>query len=278
MKKLDPTQKTVYNFSEKNMANGVSVIGDISTLEKYLSPVSSKPAFFSDGTNFLPADGYKAIVAEKEGGSELLSVMRKSYKLVPNSDVILPVLDQLSRLDSKWNVDPSHSFISPTRMRIQLTFPELRFFDGQSDVAMSLFVHNSYDATERVRMIWGAIRRICSNGMIFGQVFARSDMKHTVNFQIEDISASIEETFEMIPTIKERIDLLATKEFSLTDEVRNSIENNFGKRAIGFIDQEKPDISTEWAVLNALTYYVSHYIHLKQRHIYQARISDMFNL
>src|SRR5690606_21574907 len=110
---------------------------------------------------------------------QLISIMQDSYQLIPNRDVIMPLLEQLHQLDTRWYVDNSHSFLESNRMRLQVTFPDLTLNDGRSDIALSLFVHNSYDGSEGVRMFWGAIRGICSNGMVFGQVLAKFYGKHT---------------------------------------------------------------------------------------------------
>lgn len=88
--------------------------------------------------------------------------------MVRNEDLIKELLDQLLGLSTSFKVDPSHSFVQNERMRVQITIPELRKQDSESDIALSLFLHNSYDQSEGVRMYFGAIRSICSNGMVFG--------------------------------------------------------------------------------------------------------------
>ena len=105
--------------------------------------------------------------------------MRDTYQLVRNEDLIKELLDQLLGLSTSFKVDPSHSFVQNERMRVQITFPELRMQDSESDIALSLFLHNSYDQSEGVRMYFGAIRSICSNGMIFGDVMAKMYHRHT---------------------------------------------------------------------------------------------------
>lgn len=67
----------------------------------------------------------------------------------------MPLLEQLHYLDTNWIIDPSHSFIENNRMRLQVTFPDLSLNDGKSDISLSLFLHNSYDGSEGVRLIWG---------------------------------------------------------------------------------------------------------------------------
>jgi hypothetical protein len=146
-------------------------------LDNFLFPVGERAVFVDDDKTYKPTKNYKAIVREDNG--KLVSIMKDSYQLVPNREVILPLLEQLHNLDTNWVIDPSHSFADDNRMRLQVTFDDLKLNDGRSDIALSLFLHNSYDGSEGVRMFWGAIRGICSNGMVFGNVLSKYFRKHT---------------------------------------------------------------------------------------------------
>ena len=130
-------------------------------LENFMFPVEERAVYFQDNPhpNLNIANNYKAIV--RQDSDKLISIMKNTYHLVPNREVILPLLQELHSLDSKWIIDPSHSFIDDSRMRIQITFPELTLNDGSSEIALSLFLHNSYDGSEGIRLFWGAIREIC---------------------------------------------------------------------------------------------------------------------
>ena len=178
-----------------------------SKLYKYMFPVTERRVFFEDenGNPELTSE-YKAITRSDNG--LLISVMSDTYQVVPNSEIIKPLMEQLHNIDSKWIIDPSHSYVSDSRMRLQVTFPELTFNDGRSDIALSLFLHNSLDGSEGVRLFWGAIRGICSNGMVFGKVLARFYARHTSGIQLDNIKEQVEQTYEQIPVISERISIL----------------------------------------------------------------------
>jgi len=277
MKKLDNSKPTIYTFSEKNMNNGVIVMENMEQLEKYVSmPVFEKPVYFTtDGTDRLLAEKHKAIVVD----TDLVAVQKKSYKLIPNSEVIMPVMENLSKLNHEWKIDKKHSFMSPTKMRVNIQFPGMSFSDAESKSDVCLSVTNSYDGSNKVQFIWGALRLICTNGMtMFDQVGETISAKHTQNFDISRLQHDIDKVYNRIPLIQERINLLSASEFKMTDEVADKIESNFGKRAMGYINQEKPDMSNYWAVYNALTFYVSHYINIKARLQYQQRIAEMFKV
>jgi hypothetical protein len=247
----------------------------IERLEPYLFPVAEGEVAFRKwndlDVNFTT--DYKSII--RKDTNELISVMKDTYQLVPNSEVILPLLDQLSSLDTKWHIDPSHSFVENNRMRLQVTFPDLLFHDGRSDIAMSLFIHNSYDGSEGVRMFWGAIRGICSNGMIFGEVLSKYYARHTSGIQIENLKEQVQSTYDQIPVIKERIDIL--KRLDVTDTLTNKVEETLGKRIVKYINEQSP-AENQWALYNMLTYYISHIVAQRLRAGYQQKVSKLFRL
>ena len=160
-------------------------------------------------------------------------------------------------------------------MRLQVTFPELTLNDGRSDVNMSLYIHNSYDGSEGVRMYWGAIRGICSNGMVFGEVLARYYSKHTSGIVIDNLKDQIEDTYDQIPVIKQRIEILQNLE--VTDELKESISDKLGKGISDFVaEQEVPE--NQWKLYNYLTYYISHVVQQRMRASYQMKVSRLFQL
>lgn len=266
-----------YTFSEKSAANGVNVFGDINQLKEFITPVYEDKVYFSNGTDLLPAPRYKSIVT-KDG--RIVSVMNNSYKLIRNEDVVMPLLEKLDKLDNKWYIDKSHSFINDTKMRMQITFPELVFNDGKSDVAMSLFVANSYDGSSSLNVKWGAIREICSNGMVFGKMFDDFYQRHSSYFAADNLLEQIGDTFKLIPSISERVKLLEQTEFKMDDEALENVEGAMGKKAVAYVKQENDenDIKTQYDLLNVLTYFVSHYVNYKTREHYQKRISNMFEM
>ena len=93
-------------------------------LNKFLFPVEERKVFFADNNNEpVRTKEYKAIIRPDK--NKLISVMEDSYKLVSNYEVIMPLLEQLNQLDTRWNFDNSHSYVESKRMRLQVTFPDL---------------------------------------------------------------------------------------------------------------------------------------------------------
>ena len=265
-----------YNFTDRNATKGVNVINSRDALDKYLIPVQKTSlSYVTPSGEIRSTKDYEAIVDNK---GSLISIVRDSYKLVTNKEVINPMIDQLEKLDNKWYIDNSHSFISPERMRIQITFPELMCNDGKSDIALSLFIGNSYDGSKSVNMMIGAIRAICTNGMIFGKVFAKAIGRHTSNFNFDNLQRTIEVAYDNIPSVSQRIEELYHQTFTLNETYQKSIKENFGTRGLAYVIQQNMGgaILNEWEMYNVLTYYISHYINYKARERYQENVSKMF--
>jgi hypothetical protein len=257
------------------MGTGVNMTTELDQkLWKYLFPVTEKKVFIeTEDKSVIAAPQYKAITREDNG--KLIAIQSDSYKIISNAEVIKPLMDQLHELDSKWIIDPSHSFVNDQKMRLQVTFPDLTFNDGGSDIALSLFLHNSYDSSEGVRAYWGAIRFICSNGFVFGKVLAKYYGKHTKGIQLNNLKEQVEATYEQIPVISERIQIL--QNLNVTKTLNESVEKNLGKRISNYVkEQKRPE--NVWILYNYLTWYISHMIDQRLRAAYQMKVSRMFQL
>ena len=244
-------------------------------LAHFMFPVTEREVFFEskDGGIPLRTNNYKAVTRGSD--NQLISIMKNTYKIIPNREVIMPLLEQLDKLDTTWLIDNSHSFVDISRMRLQVTFPELVLNDGRSDIALSLFLHNSYDGSEGVRMYWGAIRGICSNGMVFGEVLSQFYGRHTSGINLSDLKEKVEATYEKIPVIKHRIELL--QNLKVTSDLRNDVTKKLGKGVTNFIEQQEK-AKNQWMLYNILTYYISHAVKQRMRAHYQFEVSKLFNL
>ena len=238
-------------------------------------PISVRPVAVHDGitefVHFLPSD-YKAIVDENK--NEVISIVKKTYQVVENKDLIENLLSELSHLDTPYNIDPSHSFCDNKRMRLQVTFPELTMWDSDSEIALSLYLHNSYDMSEGVRMLWGAIRGICTNGMVFGTLLGKYYSKHTKGFNIGNLKDSLTATYDQIPSIQARINELEST--PVTQELMNRVEKGVGKKLSKRVFDQNP--LTQWEMYNGLTNYISHVIEQRFRGRYQQSVSRVFAL
>jgi hypothetical protein len=246
-------------------------------------PVEERPVAIHDGMQdimdienrdtFLSAD-YKAIV--RADTNEPISIVRNTYQVVPNRVLINQLMEELVGMETPFVVEPSHSFVMNNKMRLQVRFPELTVNDDDSDIALSLYLHNSYDGSEGVRAFFGAIRDICTNGMVFGKSVAKAYHRHTSGFQLGKISDSLSEVTELMPGIQSRINELIRR---APDEVLyESIEKHLGKRMLKQVHDSTEHFTTQWDVLNAITYIISHSIDQRMRARYQLATSQVFAL
>jgi hypothetical protein len=250
-------------------------------LENFMFPVEERAVYVQDDPhlNLNIADNYKAIVRSDNGSSKLISIMKNTYQLVPNREVILPLLQELHKLDNKWVIDPTHSFVEDSRMRLQITFPELTLNDNSSEIALSLFLHNSYDGSEGVRLFWGAIREICSNGMVFGTLLSKYYRRHTSGLDISNLKEKLQATYDKIPVIRHRIEMMQNTK--VTPKFRRDIEDHLGKHVIKYVDQHEQQNKRSvnlWMLFNIVTYYISHLIEQRKRAQYQLEASKLFKL
>jgi hypothetical protein len=154
-------------------------------------------------TSPILPNGYKAIV--RADTNETISVVKSSYIIATNEKIIKDLFTQLILLGHAFNIDQSHSFVQNNRMQLQVTFPNITVRDNASSVALRLFLSHSYDMSEGERVYFGAIRAICSYGMLFGKVLNQFYARHTKNIDLGNISSSINKTVEELPAIQSRI-------------------------------------------------------------------------
>jgi len=253
-------------------------------LEPFCFPVTERVVAIDDATSplinlenkdtFLP-NGYKAIV--REDTNQVISIVKDTYKIVKNSDLIDLLLRQLATCGQSFKIDASHSFVTNERMRLQITFPELRLRDRESDIALSAFIHNSYDQSEGVRFYFGAIRAICSNGMVFGKILSKYYSRHTSGFSFDNLGEKLNEARTYFPEIQERINRLEL--LRVDEQLVENVSSKISKRlAEQCISEEEIGRITQWRLLNRLTNHISHEMEPRLQAKYQDNVSKVFAL
>lgn len=234
----------------------------------------SEQVDWSNENTFLQND-YKSIV--REDTNEVISIVRDSYKIVRNETLINELLQFLAVSGEEFKIDESHSFVQNNRMRLMITFPNLTMQDSESDINLSLFLHNSYDMSEGIRFYFGAIRLICSNGMVYGQILGRYYSKHTSGFSLEDFSEKLEVAKAHFPQIQQRINML--ENMPANEQLVEGVSNKISKRLADQILEEM-DINriSQWQLLNRVTNYISHDVDKPHRARHQRSVSQLFGL
>lgn len=244
-------------------------------LEEYMFPVEARPVTVPDGimgSVYQIPSNYKAIV--REDTNEVISIVKNSYQIVRNEELINNLLEELSLLDTPYRIDRSHSFVDNNRMRLQVVFPDLTMWDSDSEIALSLYLHNSYDMSEGVKFMFGAIRSICTNGMVFGKILSKYYRKHTKGFKIGNLKDALATTYDQIPAIQARIRELESA--PVTQEIMNRVEKGVGKKLSKRVFDQNPE--TQWIMYNNLTAYISHVMEPQFRARYQQSVSRVFAL
>ena len=244
-------------------------------LQEYMFPVEARPVTVPDGimgSNYQIPSHYKAIV--REDTNKVISIVKNSYQIVRNEDLINNLMSELSQLDTPYRIESSHSFVNNNKMRLQVVFPELTMWDTDSEIALSLYLHNSYDMSEGVRFMFGAIRSICTNGMVFGKILSKYYAKHTKGFKIGNLKDVLSDTYNQIPSIQDRIKELEST--PVTEELMKSVEKGVGKKLSKRVFDQRP--ITQWEMYNGLTNYISHVMEPRFRARYQQSVSRVFAL
>ena len=244
-------------------------------LQEYMFPVEARPVTVPDGivgSNYQIPSNYKAIV--REDSNEIISVVKNSYQIVRNEELINNLLEELSMLDTPYRIDRSHSFVNNKKMRLHVVFPRLTMHDEDSEIALSLYLHNSYDKSESVKFMFGAIRSICTNGMVFGKILSKYYRKHTKGFKIGNLKDALATTYDQIPVIQARIKELEST--PVTQELMNRVEKGVGKKLSKRVFDQRP--ITQWGMYNGLTNYISNVMEPRFRARYQQSVSRVFAL
>jgi hypothetical protein len=247
-------------------------------IEDFYFPVQEQDIALLDESPWADAiNGYKAIIAPNGSSDKVISVVKDSYKLVPNKELIEPFMEQVSKLGVRWRIDPSHSFSQINRMRLQITFPDILLKDNESDIPLSLFLHNSYDQSEGIRLFWGAIRGICTNGMVFGNLLGSFYARHTKGFCFENFYEEFGHASDKIQSVQNHIDHLQSVQAD--QELMEALQQALGKRRMEEIasTDQVPDKS-QWGLLNDITYFISHDVEKPKRADLQLKVSRVFEL
>ena len=245
--------------------------------------------------------GYMGVYNERE--DRVVSIVSDEYKLLPNKLILDPVLEFLDKKNVRYKLD-RFSYVTDQRMRVHFTFPDIKIKDDTKDgILSSMFLHNSYNMLEAFKLISGAMRLICTNGMVVGTVLKKIKVIHQAA-SIQEIAAVNVDSilrgfYDNVPLIEKRIRELRSGH--ATVKFIAELLGKFDARTASFVfrqlgmmhEQDKNELAKDvmqemtesmakkiqlWRLYNIMTNFVSHHILNRYRIEYLQRISKSFAL
>jgi len=263
-------------------------------LEDYYFPVSeSKQIIIPKKSNLIDPEnyeemaytleGYKAIL--REDTQEVISIRGSDYQLVSNQNVIETALEEIEKTGLEYQFNETYSFCDSKKMKLAVEFPGIQFDETDNSnkgkkTNFCAFIHNSYDGTTGINVMFGGIRVICSNGMIFQNILENITIRHQGYVFLSRLQENIHEAIKKFPQIQSRIKDLEKEEIQDVN-LYNRIEKEIGKKAVEEnIGANPEDIKgmQAWFLYNLLTAYVGHQLSKRVATQKQIAISKMFNL
>ena len=123
--------------------------------------------------------GHKAIV--NPDTEDIYSVTSKHYKLVKHEDVLDAVVQAVEE-NPEYGRHESSVWLSDNgaKMHTKLRFPDVEFpiDQGGDKVNPTVEIFNSYDGSWALKILFGAFRLVCSNGLVVGKILMNYRRKH----------------------------------------------------------------------------------------------------
>ena len=197
-----------------------------------------------------------------------VSVVGSGYKYVDNNTVFGQFEDaiRLSNLDTNGmvrNISTSHG---GGRTVVSYDFPEHSINIGENDsVNLTLTVLNSYDTSWRFRVLGGAFRILCANGLIVGDTFMEYSGKHTASLDTERAIRNLEVSLagflheaEMWKTYP-KIDVTPTQVKKVFEKLATGSKTLVKDLDVTFLEYVDELGFNLWALFNTITAWSTHY-------------------
>ncbi|MGE3703578.1 MAG: DUF932 domain-containing protein [Hyphomicrobiaceae bacterium] len=188
-----------------------------------------------------------------------IGIVSKKYALLPHADVVDAMRDTLKGQETEETIVLTKN---GARMYLQITLPKITLNVDGDEIAMRLVVGNSYDASRKVTIAFGAYRLVCANGMIIGQRYISVSRRHVgeVSIEVKQIRSQMtllthqfEETAPVIKRMATKL-LPSSKKFFDPQTLRIPAYLT----AIARQEFKKEDDGTVWDAYNALTFAITH--------------------
>ena len=220
-----------------------------------------------------PDLGHKIIM--RSDTKEVISIVPNSYRLITNEDLVAHLYVQLQDRQIQAYIDDSSSSLNTRQMRLQLTLPEIKFQDGDSEIGLSIHIHNSYDDSEPARFVFGGIRFMHGEGMVFARTMAECLIRHQGDVNImAPLSSAISAALRKWPTVEEKVKILSNT--PATADLYKRVEKIMGEDWRAFLQSRNPD--SMWRAHHELSEYITFQLLRVDRAKHQQGVSEVFDL
>ena len=192
-----------------------------------------------------------------------LGVVSKKYALLPHADVVDAMRDALKGQEALEKINMTNN---GARMHLEITLPKISLKVEGDEIAMRLVVSNSYDASRKVNIAFGAYRVVCANGMIIGRRLISVSRRHVgdVTIEIEQIRKQMTMLTYQFNASAPAMRKMATTTLASPKKffVATTLQMPTYLTKIARKQFEKEEDGTVWDAYNALTFAITH----KMRH------------
>ena len=227
---------------------------------------------------FVPQKSH-AILVDTGNGEKMVNTCSKGYHLVPNQDIINPLLETFeghdldfitsSRLDSRFSLDVVFKDIEHELPGGDKIHPKLKMF-------------NSYDGRWKYQFYMGFFRMICSNGLVvpiegFADKNTSLKMRHTPSLEEHVDKARLSDMLEAFKEnvkdfTKPYLNLQKQKVDNIEERVKEVInETKFPTRQIETVlervalemDEIGAKKANDWLIYNGFNFQLNHNSEIK---------------
>ncbi len=208
---------------------------------------------------------YRAIVSRVDG--RVLGMHRSRYRLITHEEAFAAVDESLESCSINQNgmevyLQQSHH---GARAFCEYRFPaECTHLAEDDDVCLRIIVVNSYDQSSALRLVVGAFRFVCSNGMMIGERYSGFSHRHTGELALSRFTESLDEGLGIY-----RHRSAQWKKWRLQKLTREAVERTLKqfpelsklrrKTLLEYFEEEIPKLGqTRWALFNGLSGWATH--------------------
>jgi len=226
----------------------------------YNFPVELQPIYLGSKKEI---SNRKAVV--RTDTEAVLGVVSNEYELVRHATVI----DAFREAGKKYDIQEKVSLAqNGAYLFYQMTFPKVEAEVTKGDIVrMQMVARNSYNSMSSLQIVFGALRLVCTNGMVLGTKFMQFFYRHIgeVGGLNSEVTLSLyRETYKKyIKLFGEKMPLITTmakKELPAGDGLFDKEKVMLPKY---LLDEAKVSFEgskdhTVWGYYNSLTFAISH--------------------